>query len=359
MKLKVLAALCAAFCLIFTVHAAPASAHGHGKHFVRVYKATLLLNPESQEPFVARDLNNRGEVAGSIKGTRIHGPNFSQAAIWRHGRVVQLENFYGQSIDSGARAINDFGDAVGSDGSSTVTTGVFWDNGVPVRVGSDEGEFHLFPKRLNNRGTVIAISDDNYSFVWNGGSFGPLLPDGHISFPEDINNAGNIVGWDNGPTGTRALLWRDGTVEALTTPPGMTDAQATGIDDFDHVVGFALDSATGIQRAFFWRHGEMKKLPLVRTGDKKAAALAINTWDQVVGNEESAGSSLTFAVLWERGRAIDLNFQIKSASALYPHITLRSAFRINEWGQILVSAQDDRVADEELFYLLTPTYEWR
>jgi uncharacterized membrane protein len=354
MRRHILAALSIAFCAIFALHAEPSSANGHGKHLVRIYKATLLLNPDTQTQFFARDLSNRGEVSGEINGPdgRLH------AAIWRHGRVVPLEEF-DLSIESSAVTLNDHGDVAGLDGTHTQFFGVFWHDGAVTMLGSSEGDLTLVPKRMNNRGQVVASSGLGIPYVWTGGSFEQLeqAPDGQNAFGEDINNAGSVTGWDVGPTGTRALLWRNGTVEVLGSLPGMTDTRALGLNDFDHVVGVSQNLSTSIERAFFWRHGQMKQLPLVhRADDESSTALAINTWGQVVGNEKTGGSGLTFAVLWERGRAFDLNALIRSA--LKPHITLRSAFRINEWGQILVSAEDDRVVNADFTYLLTPVYEW-
>jgi hypothetical protein len=75
----------------------------------------------------------------------------------------------------------------------------------------------------------------------------------------------------------------------------------------------------------------------------------------VVGNEAPANSGDSVAVLWERNRAFDLNTLVRPTSYLDPHITLRSALLINEWGQILVYAQDDRAENADFYYLLTPT----
>ena len=103
----------------------------------------------------------------------------------------------------------------------------------------------------------------------------------------------------------------------------------------------------------------MRALPFVHgAGGSSNAALDINDWEQIVGRE-SAVSGSAHAVLWERGRALDLNSLVRDADHLRPHITLLSAFRINLWGQILATARDERIVDTELTYLLTPAFEWR
>lgn len=223
---RIVAAISIAFFASCAVCAAPASAHGHAKHLVRIYKATLLLNTENQSPFSGADLNNRGEVAGRVN-----------------------------------------------------------------------------------------------------------VPD---------------------------ALWRDGAVEALGSLPGMPDAEAKGINDFDHVVGVSFDSRTGIERAFLWRQGRMKPLPLMHEArNESSSALAINTWDQILGSEQITGGALSRATLWERGHAFDLNALASAGDLPKPHVTLRSAFRINEWGQILALAENDQEANTQFYYLLTPTFVWR
>ncbi len=154
----------------------------------------------------------------------------------------------------------------------------------------------------------------------------------------------------------RAVLWRDGAVEVLGALPGMTDTEAKGLNDFDHVVGVSLNWRTGVERAFLWRQGEMQELPLLtQADDESSVALSVNLWGQVVGNEQPANSDASVAVLWERNRAIDLNALVRATQFLDSHITLRSALLINEWGQILVYAQDDRAENADFYYLLTPT----
>ncbi len=122
-------------------------------------------------------------------------------------------------------------------------------------------------------------------------------------------------------------------MEPLGSLPGMTDSEAKGLNDLDHVVGVSLNWRTGVERAFLWRQGDMQELPLLNPADDESSvALSVNVWGQVVGNEQPANSGESVAVLWERNRAFDLNTLVRSADVLDPHITLRSALLINEWG---------------------------
>ena len=364
------AALSFALCVIGALHADPSWAHDHGRHLVRVYKATLLQDPNTSTPFVGRDLNNRGEATGWIHtDDGLYGPN-NHAAVWRRGQVTLLPEANGGALSSGGAAINDHGDVAGDDQETTVGWGAFWHDGTIRRIGSIEEEFNSTPTAINNRAQVTVIEFLNRAFVWNStGGFGfdeelAPAPGGDNPIPEDLNDAGHVAGWDNIGFFTphpihRAALWREGTVELLGLLPGMTDSQAKGLNELDRVVGVSSNGDTGLQRAFLWRYGQLRALPFVhRAAGESSVALAINNWGQIVGSE-TALNAPSRAVLWERGRAFDLNALVRSADQLKPHVTLRSARRINQWGQILVSAQDDRLGDAELSYLLTPVLEWR
>jgi uncharacterized membrane protein len=370
MRRYILAALCAALCLTCAVHAQPSWAHGHGKHLVRLYKATLIEEPATHARFVARDLNNRGQVAGELHvsiappwNPTPDWPIYPHAAIWREGQVTLLPETE-STFSSRASGLNDVGHVIGRDEEWTVGWGALWHGDTLSMVGFYEDQFVFYPQRVNNRGEIIAdCGTDNrvYFAVNEGHTFSPLelTPGAYDQHGADINYRSHVVGSETSEAGTHAALWRDDTVEVLGLLPGMTDAEANGIDALDRIVGASWNSQSGARRAFLWRHGAMTALPLVhRAKGESSAALAINNWGQIVGQEQGAGNAPSRAVLWERGRAFDLNALIRPGSALKPHVTLRTAFRINEWGQILVSAQDDRVSDER-FYLLTPAYEWR
>jgi uncharacterized membrane protein len=342
----------------------------HPRHLVRVYKATLLWDTTNQIPFTGRALNNKGEVGGWVTTTGILnvGP-YPHAALWKRGEVTRLAET-DSTFASSVAAMNDRGVIVGRDEEWSVGWGASWSNGTLSMVGAMEDEFNFGPTAINNRGHVTVTEYLSRAFLLSdeAGYTDELLPlpGGHTAIPEDVNEVDHVAGWDNvgwsifSTTAThRALLWRDGTVESLGTLPGMRDSQAMALNDFDRVVGVSADPDAGLERAFLWRHGQMRPLSLLRgAGGESNAALDINDWEQIVGKEITTGGG-AHAVLWERGLAFDLNSLVRDADHLRPHVTLLSAFRINLWGQILATAQDDRIVDTELTYLLTPAFEWR
>jgi uncharacterized membrane protein len=363
-------------CSLCVLCAAPSWAHdsgrpevrnpGHARHLERVFKASLLWDAATQRPFSGHDLNNHGEVCGLVQIERpyVFGPS-AQAAIWSHGQVTLLPDT-DFSLSSSADALNDVGVEIGRDDEAAVGWAAIWHDGVLSTLGSIEGERNYSASDINNREQIVVV--DYYGRVLVLGGDGAseeqldAAPDGYGPSPANINEVGHVAGSDHvgDPAHSRAVLWRDGTVELLGTPSGMTDSEATGLNDFDRVVGVASNRETGVERAFSWNRGRLKVLPLLHRSDAEewSEAHAINDWGQIVGNEGSPGGT-PHAVLWELGRVFDLNALVRPTDHLGPHVTLTSASRINQRGQILVSAHDDRTVDTELTYLLTPVLEWR
>jgi uncharacterized membrane protein len=118
--------------------------------------------------------------------------------LWRNGRMLDLGTVEGQSF-SGARAVNDRGEIVGSSGGPVV-----WRGGVPSTLRKIPG------------------ADD----------FGEAL---------DVNRRGDIVGYwgmTGGPSINRAVVWRRG----VPTDLGLEGeaSQALGLNDRGQVVALRL-----------------------------------------------------------------------------------------------------------------------
>jgi len=335
---------------------------GSRRHLVRVYKATLMFDPATQSPFFGITLNNKGEVIGNL-----NDPDFSgfHPAIRRHnGKLVPLPAPEG-STSSEATALNDRSDVAGVATNGTQRFAVLWPHatGDALSMGEPAPGVSFSPIRLNNRRQALGFTTSSY-YLWYAGQFTVLEPGpgARAAIGHDLNNLGHVAGLDvTDPIQLRAVLWRDGTVEPLGLLPDMTDASAEGLNDFDHVVGASFHNRTGAERAFVWRQGVMTALPLLHdvTGEKNAA-VDINLWGQIVGNEQladTAGQGL--AILWERGRAFDLNTLLSTGTVLPPNRTLINAIKINDWGQIIATATDGVEPFYEFSYLLTPTFERR
>jgi probable HAF family extracellular repeat protein len=127
------------------------------------------------------------------------------------------------------------------------------------------------------------------------------LPGGSESEARSVNAAGDAVGWSVGPSGSRAVAWRDGQVVDLA--PSATTAQANGINKFGDIVGYRTSAPAAPTRPFLWRNGTLTDLGSL--GGSGGNALAINDRGQIVGYSQlpSQGSS---AFLWEDGVMTDL-----------------------------------------------------
>lgn len=337
-----LAAFLGALCVALTVAALPAAAEDWARSPVLRYKLTLLGPPDPSNPFAATDLNNRGQVSGFLFG----GSGY-RGVVWDRGRITTLPAADKEATF--AYTINDFGDVCGSALSNNVGHAVVWHRGELIELDAWEG-IPANPIRINNRGEVLG---DGFLWVRGKLTWLPGSPEIGGGPTTDLNNRGDVVGWTV-DLHSRALLWRDGTVEALDNLPGMLSSRAQSLNDFAQVVGISYDG--GPQHAFFWEDGRTRALPhLYDNADESSDAEAINNWGQIVGQETHLG--VPVAVLWQFGRPHDLNQLIRKGDPLQPYVTLKWAARINDWGQILAVGADSRYQFgllDGFWYLLTP-----
>jgi probable HAF family extracellular repeat protein len=134
-----------------------------------------------------------------------------------------------------------------------------------------------------------------------------------------INDRGHVVGRPQPATvhHTAVLVARREIIDLL--PPGEL-GRATGINDFDEVVGFRTTNR--VSRAFVWRRGELTDLGVL-PGGSISVARSINNDGVVVGN------TALDAFLWENGEITIVPSLIGSTT---------SAFGINNNRQIVASS---------------------
>ena len=124
-----------------------------------------------------------------------------------------------------------------------------------------------------------------------------------------INARGDVVGWSNGPNGTRAFLYTDsgGMVEL----PGLPDrprAVARDINDAGDIVGSANAGGTDLGHAVLWANGgPAQDLGTLAVGFY-SEAWGINNVGQVVGSSHVNGGSFgVHAFLYtQEGGLVDL-----------------------------------------------------
>jgi probable HAF family extracellular repeat protein len=294
-------------------------------------------------------LNNAGTVVGfsEVMVQNPDGEEEARAAAfrWRRGTMVRLV----PSDDTGgsvATDVNGRGDAVGclEHGLCRAT---LWRDGSTIDLGMPAGTSSS-ADAVNGRGQVAGSADGparfTQAFRWEDGAFTFLGTLGGLtSFAHGMNEQGSVVGSAELPDRLhRAFLWRDGVMTNLGTLGGIASV-AMDVNERHLVVGSArLPDDT--DHACAWHEGVIQDLGTLE-GDRDSRAMAVNRSGHAVG--VSYGQKASRAVLWQRGRAVDLNQRIRPGTGWL----LAEAFDINDRGWIVGTGSLAGVARA---YLLKP-----
>lgn len=343
-------------------------------------------------------INDRGAVVGEADSeadtdNNTWGNN-SHAFLWRNGHMADLHILPGTdqtatiADTSRAESINNRNEIVGEvvvEGTIQDTPHArLWRGGwwTPVAP-NDEALFGLPGSesyKINDRGTILGQAVEEAAKVALTGPGGPtykakpfLFRAGHVQ-PVNflcgfgINNRGNLCGCvKRGDHHAHLVLRRNSRDQDLGTLTVLGYPCFTGIvlNDKDMVAGtltnsFYEDSDPHIDnrhnlppRAAWWHQGAWHLLP--NTLDHFAGSVhGINNAGQIVGEVYQTPvtgelwPSPSVAILWEGGKALDLNQLIPPSSGW----KLESATGINNLGQIVGFGQ---VGGRRIGFLLTPT----
>jgi uncharacterized membrane protein len=308
------------------------------------------------------DLNDEGAVTLTAYDTN----GAAHIYLWRNGNARELGTPEGEGTYTfSVNGINDRNEIVGSTlSANSPPHGFIWRHGQFEDIGHPAGaNYSLTLFKINFQTQIIgysAIDSETVNpILWDLGHFTvlPELPGGQPNngpggtAVNDINDRGIIVGRSGSDPDDRPkpVMWQTGVISRLPLPANADTAEADGINNLDHIVGFANEYTdfpqTDPEEPLFWHDGVVTVLP-IPSGSQQAYAYAINDSDQIVGY---AG----YAVLWQQGVAYNLNTLIRSDDPYKPYVSLVYAGLINNSGQILALGSDSRTGAFGP-YLLTP-----
>jgi probable HAF family extracellular repeat protein len=305
-------------------------------------------------------INELGQITGRSQNGLIDpltGVPTTVAVLWKaNGEIINLGTLGGnqglavgvndsrQVVGVTTNTIPDpfsLGAVFGTPGFETQTRAFLWQRGVMRDLGTLGGP-DAFAAYLNERGQVAGFSYTNstpndttgiptvHPFLWENGRMTDLGSlGGTFSFPNDINNRGQVAGTMNlvGDEFYHPFLWDRGRLIDLGTFGG-ENGEANWMNDAGEVVGYGYFPGDQVRHAFSWRNGIKTDLG-PPPGDICSIAHGINSEGQVVGTSGVCRGAL-HAVLWENGWPIDLNTAILPNSALQ----LVRALSINDRGEI-------------------------
>ncbi len=182
--------------------------------------------------------------SGLIVGTAITG---SELGFVYDGTSFTPINVPGKSATV-ALGVDNAGDIVGGDGSTTVTRAFELTGGHFKNVSPRGSYVYGYATSINNFSTVVGWTDlggDAKGFVYKNGQFKKLAVPGAIETEaEGINDNGVIVGWCQvGPT-TLGFALMNGKYLSINYP-GASDTLAEGINASGQIVGlYSIDGFT-------------------------------------------------------------------------------------------------------------------
>jgi probable HAF family extracellular repeat protein len=221
-----------------------------------------LPSPPAPPPYFTYDINNRGQVVGTIGRLGMFA-----GLLWDDGTVIELGPPSGGVAE--AHAINERGQIVGV---GSIALGPYeihallWENDAIVDLGTLPGDSNSEALGINNSGQIVGTSYiDGFRqmgrpFLWDKGTMSELPGlDGEKAEALDINDRGQVVGY----SGPLPVMWENGTRIPLETLAPLTSGRALGINNKGQVVGFLQSPGSESHVPVLWENGKAMVLPML------------------------------------------------------------------------------------------------
>jgi probable HAF family extracellular repeat protein len=256
---------------------------------------------------VVESVNNRGTVVGGAD-TPVPDPtcfvdcNILHAFEWKRGVLTDLGTLPG-GANSLALWINERGLILGLSETGVIDplTGVpaqvavLWKDGEIKNLGTLEGGNFSFPNAMNNRGQVVGVAQNT-------------IPDPFC-----------LLSQSGLRTQSRAFLWQEGVMLDLGDLGG-PDSWAASINAHGDVAGWSFTdsspnpgTAVPTKHPFLWQDGTMHDLgtlggtsAVVGSLQSPGAGASLNNRGQVIGTSNLTGDLIHHPFLWDEGALTDL-----------------------------------------------------
>ncbi len=244
------------------------------------------LNAADASEGGALGINNLGRIVGWVQTPA----GQSHACLWNGLAMTDLGTLGGDRSE--AWGINDSGQVTGfSLDANGIDHGFLWENDLMTNLGTLDGGTYSFALDINDSAQVVGYgntaTEHGHAFVWEGGLMTDL--EGLMS-AHAINNLGQVVGWSKTPGDeTHSFLWDAGDATDLGALPGRPESWPWDVNDRGQVVGFSWppQGSDSTRLAFLWQDGVMTDLnDLIssQTGWILQEARAINNQGLIVGS---------------------------------------------------------------------------
>jgi probable HAF family extracellular repeat protein len=241
---------------------------------------------------------------GEVIGTAGIGTGGVAGLIWKSGVATDLGNL--GSAYTGPGGINDVGQVVGASALSgaaledppEIDHAFVWRDGIMTDLGTLGGN-QSAATSVNSLGQIVGWSQTStqvpHLVIWQDGGVTDLGTLGACCiFPAGINRSGQVAGTlmktPDGPR--RAFFWEKGVLTEIGDWAAGYNTFAYDINETGQVVGYQTNG--GVEHAFLWEKGVMTDLSV---GFVRSAAYGINSGGKVVGSASVAGGDW-HATLW-------------------------------------------------------------